>query len=78
MKPMNIVRKFGAKIAAASLATGAFVAAHAQTTTSIDTLLDSIDLSGTTTKVVAVGVLVLGIALAFKGVDLGKRATRKV
>lgn len=37
----------------------------------------AVDLSGVTTWVVGAGVLIIGIALAFKGIDLGKRGIRK-
>ena len=50
--------------------------AHADT--AIDTIMDSVDLSGITVKVVAAALLIVGIALAFKGPDLGKRVVRKV
>ncbi|HZY18628.1 MAG TPA: hypothetical protein VFE82_09105 [Ramlibacter sp.] len=43
-----------------------------------DAFFDAIGLSGVTAKVVAVGVLIVGIALAFKGPDLAKRVVRKV
>lgn len=71
-------RNLGAKAAVLPLLALSTVAAHAQTTSPFDTLLDSIDLGGATAKIVALGVLVLGICLAFKGVDIGKRAVKKV
>lgn len=37
----------------------------------------AIDLSTVATSVVGIGVLIIGVAMAFKGVDLGKRAVRK-
>ncbi len=37
----------------------------------------AVDLSTVATFVAATGVLVVGIALAFKGIDLSKRAIRK-
>lgn len=37
----------------------------------------AVDLGGVTTWVVASGVLIIGIAMAFKGIDLGKRGVRK-
>lgn len=53
--------------------------ASAQTTpTGIDSILDAVDLSGISTKVVAMGLLIVGIALVFKGPDLAKRVIRKV
>ena len=40
-------------------------------------ILAAVDLSTVATFVGAAGVLVIGIAMAFKGIDLGKRAVRK-
>lgn len=40
-------------------------------------VLDAVDLGGIATWAGAAMILVIGIALAFKGGDLGKRAVRK-
>lgn len=37
----------------------------------------AVDLSGVATFVGSAGVLVIGIAMAFKGITLGKRAVNK-
>jgi len=37
----------------------------------------AVDLTTVTAFVVATGVLVIGIAMAFKGIDLGKRGVKK-
>jgi ABC-type sulfate transport system permease component len=37
----------------------------------------AVDLTSVTAFVVATGVLVIGIAMAFKGIDLGKRGVKK-
>lgn len=37
----------------------------------------AVDLTTVAAFVAATGVLVIGIAMAFKGIDLGKRAVRK-
>ncbi len=75
---VNLARKYGAK--AAAMGTGLVLApmAMAQSTTPIDTILDAVSLDGISTKLVALGVLVVGIALVFKGPDLAKRIIRKV
>lgn len=52
--------------------------AMAQTAGPFDAFFDAIGLDGVTAKIVAVGVLIVGIALAFKGPDLAKRVVRKV
>ena len=77
MKIRNIARKYGAKIAAASTLGGvmAMQAAHAA---GFDDFIDAVDLSGLAVKVIAAGLLVVGVAVAFKGSDLGKRVVRKV
>ncbi|WP_445766598.1 hypothetical protein [Rheinheimera sp.] len=41
-------------------------------------LFAAIDLATVTASVIAVGVLIVGIRMAFKGVDLSKRAVSKV
>lgn len=53
-------------------------AAFAQRTSPMETMLDEVDLTGLSVKIIAVGVLIVGIALAFKGPDLAKRVIRKV
>ena len=40
-------------------------------------IFDAVDLAGVTTWVTATGVLVIGIALAFKAIGLGKRGVNK-
>lgn len=40
-------------------------------------ILDAVDFAGVATWVAAAGVLVIGIAMAFKGIVLGKRAVSK-
>lgn len=44
----------------------------------IDDLFAAIDLATVAVAVGAVGLLVVGIAMSFKGIDLSKRAVRKV
>ncbi len=53
-------------------------AAQAQTATGFDAVLDAVDLSGVSTKIAALAVIVVGIALVFKGPDIAKRVIRKV
>lgn len=40
-------------------------------------IFDAVDLSTVSLFVAATGVLVIGIRMAFKGIDLGKRAVSK-
>ena len=44
----------------------------------IDSMFDAIDLSGISAKVVALGLLIVGIALVFKGPALAKRIINKI
>lgn len=37
----------------------------------------AVDFSTVATAVIAIGVSVIGIAMAFKGIDLGKRGVKK-
>lgn len=77
MKTFNVAKKYGAKIAAAGAALSLSGAAMAQST-GIDSILDAVSLAGIETKVVAACLLIVGIALVFKGPDLAKRIIRKV
>ncbi len=44
----------------------------------IETILDAVTFGAVTTKVTAVAIVIVGIALAFKGPDIAKRLIRKV
>jgi hypothetical protein len=50
--------------------------AHA--TGPVDTLFAAIDLTTIAASVLGLGLLVVGITMAFKGIDLSKRGVRKV
>ena len=64
---------------AAGLGLTVMQAAHAQAASSgLDAALDAVDLSGIAVKIGAAGLLIVGIALVFKGPDLAKRIVRKV
>lgn len=73
-------RKYGSKIAAAgttaALTMFTMVSAHADD--GITAALDAVDLSGVGVKVGAAALLIIGVALMFKGPDLAKRVIRKV
>lgn len=70
MKKLQLASIIGV---AGVLASGA---AHA--TGPVDTLFTGVDLSGVTTNVTTVGTAVVGIVLAFKAIELVKRAIQKV
>ncbi|MFC4922561.1 MULTISPECIES: hypothetical protein [Delftia] len=70
----NLARKYGAKAAAAGMAM-AVTASHAA---GMDDLLDSIDLSGIATKIGAIALVIVGIALVMKGPSVVKRIIAKI
>jgi len=43
----------------------------------MDAILAAVDFTGVTTWVGLAGIAIIAIAMAFKGVDLGKRGVRK-
>jgi hypothetical protein len=43
----------------------------------MDLILEAVDFAGVATWVGVAGVAIIGITLAFKGIDLGKRGVRK-
>ncbi len=71
---MNIRNKLATALALIVVSSMSF----AQTASGVTAALDSVDLSGIVTKVAAAGLVIVAIALAFKGPDLAKRVTRKV
>lgn len=79
-KPFSALRNLAANqyARAGALVTMATPAFAQSTTSPIDTLFDGVDFSGIATKVVAMGAVIIGIVVAFKGVDLVKRVIRKV
>lgn len=78
MKLFNQARRYGAKIAAAAGTLVLAASVQAQTTDGISAALGAVDLSGVGVKVGAAALLIVGIALMFKGPDIAKRVVRKV
>ena len=78
MQTLNIARKYGSKALVLAAATTASVGAFAQATNPIVTLIEGVDLSTVAASVLAVAVIVVAIALTFKGPDVAKRVIRKV
>lgn len=75
----RVVRSSKKALAVASvLGLTVMQAAHAEGGSAITSALDAVDLSGIAVKIAAAGLLIVGIALAFKGPDLSKRVVRKV
>lgn len=72
-------QKYGSKaLAVAAAATLGASSAFAQATNPIITMLDAVDISGVAAAVAAAGLLIVGVALTFKGPDVAKRVIRKV
>lgn len=79
MQTFKQIKKYGSRALVAGVAGLAGTAAMAQTATNpIVQMLESIGLDGVTAAVIAVGLVVVGIALAMKGPDVSKRVIRKV
>ena len=85
MKLFKTAKKYGNTAAAKVAAVGTSLAllgsrAMAQTAdpSVLDQFFDAIGLNTVAGKVVAIGLIIVGIALAFKGPDLAKRVIRKV
>ncbi len=70
-----IVRKFDAKSVAATGMAMAVTASHAA---GLDDLFDAVDVSGIATKVTALAVVIVGIALVMKGPSVVKRIIAKI
>lgn len=68
------------KVSLGALALSAAVAARAQEAGGdpITQMMDAISLSGISTKVVALGLVIVAIALAFKGPTLAKRIINRI
>lgn len=78
MKIMNIARKYGSKALVLAAATTASVGAFAQSTNPIITLLNGVELDGVAAAVLAAAVVIVAIALTFKGPVVAKRVIRTV
>ena len=77
--PMNNIRsRLGARASAALVTLMLVNQAMAQAADPLTAALDSVDLSGLVTKIAAAGLVIVAIALAFKGPALAKRVVSKV
>jgi len=77
-KTRSVARKYGAKVAAVATLGALSVPAFAQSTNPILQMLDSIGTEGIVAGVVAFGLTVVGLALAFKAPDVAKRGVKKI
>lgn len=71
MKLRKMAKKFGTVVVLTSASSFAFAADEAST------IMGAVDLTTVAAWVGGVGVLVVGIKMAFKGIDLSKRAINK-
>lgn len=71
----NLARKYGAKISAATGALALGASAHAGP---FEDMMAAVDLTTVAAGVLAFGIVIVGIAFAFKSIDLTKRGVRKV
>lgn len=79
MKHMNSVRKFAGKVKAqAAVGSLLLMSSAGARAEGIDDIWAAIDLTGLSAKIVAAGVLIIGITMAFKSIGLGKRTVNKV
>lgn len=74
-KTRSIARQYGAKVVAGSAGALAVASSHAA---GLDDLFDAVDLSGINVKVLAMGVIIVGIALYLKGPAIVKRIIAKI
>lgn len=72
MKFFKSAKRFGAVVLASAVAAPAAFAAGP-----MDAIFAAVDLSTVATWVGATGVVIVGIVMAFKGIDLSKRAVKK-
>lgn len=79
MKLRNQAKNYGAKLAlgASALALSGVAAAQSTSTDPFAALFAAVDFSTVAAAVGGMGIAVIGIALAFKGIDLVKRGVRK-
>lgn len=80
MQTFKQIKKYGSKaLVVAAAATLGASSAMAQTATNpIVTMLDAIGLDGVTAAILALCLVVVGIALTMRGPDVAKRVIRKV
>ncbi|WP_051304635.1 hypothetical protein [Chitinilyticum litopenaei] len=71
MKYRKTALRFGAALAVAAVATSANAAG------AFDTIAASVDFDSVATWVGTIGIAIVGIAMAFKAIDLAKRGVRK-
>ena len=79
MQTFKQIKKYGSRALVAVSAAAFGTAAMAQTATNpIIQMIEAIGLDGVTASIIAVCLIIVGIALAMKGPDVAKRVIRKV
>ncbi len=71
-------RSYEKAIVGVGLVASSAIASAQSASDGISSALDAVDLSGVATKVGAAALIVVAVALVFKGPDIAKRVIRKV
>lgn len=75
---LGIARKFGSKAAALTVLAGASVPAFAQSTNPFEVMLESIGIGGVVAAVIAFGLTVVALTMAFQSIVVAKRGVKKI
>lgn len=75
---LAIARKYGSKAAALTALAGASVPAFAQSTNPFEVMLESIGIGGVVAAVVAFGLTVVALTMAFQSIVVAKRGVKKI
>lgn len=79
MKPFNVAKRYGAKVVLLTGGVFGSLSAFAQAVENpIVTLINSISLAGVAAAVAAIMLIVVAIAMTFKGGTVAKRVVRSV
>jgi len=78
MQTFKQIKKYGSRALVAVGAAAVGTSAMAQETNPLVQFIEGIGLGGVSAAVIAVGLVIVGIALAMKGPDVAKRVIRKV
>lgn len=75
---MNKISSRVAQMVAVVVTSGLMANQAMATGNALTDALDSVDLTGLVTKIAAAGLVIVAVAMAFKGSTLGKRVVSKV
>lgn len=77
MKLFQQAQKYGSKLAVGATTLALSGMAAAQAVDPFDSLFAAVDFSNVAAKVGVMGLAIIGICLAYKGIDLVKRGVKK-